>query len=112
MKLVSYSAGGSASYGIWTDDGIIDLKTRRAGGGESIRKALLRTPIDGARLSSGFGMRRHPILGYSLMHKGSDFAAPTGTPVGSVANGEENEPGFARRGSDRLRVALDNAETN
>ncbi|MFM9568674.1 M23 family metallopeptidase, partial [Streptomyces turgidiscabies] len=41
--------------------------------GQSVRKALLRTPIDGARLSSGFGARRHPILGYSIMHKGVDF---------------------------------------
>jgi murein DD-endopeptidase MepM/ murein hydrolase activator NlpD len=55
--------------------------------GESVRKALLRTPIDGARLSSGFGMREHPILGYSRMHKGVDFAAPTGTPIYAAGNG-------------------------
>lgn len=55
--------------------------------GESARKALLRTPIDGARLSSGFGMRDHPILGYSKMHKGVDFAAPSGTPIYAAGNG-------------------------
>ena len=49
--------------------------------GNSIKKSLLRTPINGARVSSGFGMRRHPILGYSKMHKGVDFSASTGTPI-------------------------------
>lgn len=55
--------------------------------GRSAKKALLRTPIDGARLSSKFGMRRHPILGYNKMHKGADFAAPTGTPIYAAGNG-------------------------
>jgi murein DD-endopeptidase MepM/ murein hydrolase activator NlpD len=55
--------------------------------GESVRKALLRTPVDGARLSSGFGMREHPVLGYSRMHKGVDFAAPPGTPIYAAGNG-------------------------
>jgi len=49
--------------------------------GHSVRKALLKTPIDGARLTSRFGMRDHPILGYSVMHRGVDFGAPTGTPI-------------------------------
>ena len=55
--------------------------------GRSIRKALMKTPIDGARLSSGFGKRRHPVLGYAKMHKGLDFAAPRGTPIYAAGDG-------------------------
>ena len=55
--------------------------------GESARKTLMRTPIDGARLSSAFGKRRHPVLGYSMMHRGVDFAAPTGTPIYAAGQG-------------------------
>jgi murein DD-endopeptidase MepM/ murein hydrolase activator NlpD len=47
----------------------------------------MRTPIDGARLSSGFGRRRHPILGYTKLHRGVDFAAPRGTPIYAAGNG-------------------------
>lgn len=57
------------------------------GKGESVKKGLLRTPIDGARISSGFGRRRHPILGFSKMHKGVDFAAPKGTPIMAAGDG-------------------------
>ena len=53
--------------------------------GKSITKSLMKTPINGARLSSSFGMRKHPILGYNKMHKGTDFAAPSGTPI--IASG-------------------------
>ncbi|MCF8495774.1 MAG: peptidoglycan DD-metalloendopeptidase family protein [Alphaproteobacteria bacterium] len=56
--------------------------------GQSVRKALMKTPIDGARVSSGFGMRRHPVLGYTKMHKGVDFAAPTGTPIYAAGDGK------------------------
>jgi murein DD-endopeptidase MepM/ murein hydrolase activator NlpD len=55
--------------------------------GESAKRLLMKTPIDGARLSSGFGSRRHPILGYHKQHKGVDFAAPTGTPIKAAGDG-------------------------
>jgi len=56
--------------------------------GKSIRKALMKTPINGARLSSSFGMRKHPILGFNKMHKGTDFAAKEGTPVMASGDGK------------------------
>ncbi len=55
--------------------------------GKSIIKALMKTPINGARLSSSFGMRKHPILGFNKMHRGTDFAAPTGTPIMASGSG-------------------------
>jgi len=55
--------------------------------GQSVRNTLMKTPIDGARISSGFGMRRHPVLGYNKMHKGMDFAASTGTPIYAAGSG-------------------------
>lgn len=55
--------------------------------GQGARKALMRTPIDGARLSSRFGKRMHPVLGYTKMHKGVDFAAPIGTPIYAAGDG-------------------------
>ena len=55
--------------------------------GRSATKSLLRTPVSGARLTSGFGMRRHPLLGYSKMHAGVDFGVPYGTPIRAAGSG-------------------------
>ena len=55
--------------------------------GKSITKSLMKTPINGARLSSSYGMRKHPILGYNKMHRGTDFAAPSGTPIMASGSG-------------------------
>ncbi len=55
--------------------------------GKSVKKALMKTPINGARLSSPFGMRKHPIDGFNKMHKGTDFAAPMGTPIMASGDG-------------------------
>ncbi|PZN94928.1 MAG: hypothetical protein DCF31_08245 [Alphaproteobacteria bacterium] len=63
-------------------------------GGDSVRKGLMRTPVDGARLTSGFGMRFHPLLAYSRMHQGVDFGAPWGSPIYAAASGVV---GFAGR---------------
>lgn len=65
-------------------DGQVDYYDSR---GQSIKKTLMKTPVDGARMSSKFGMRRHPILGYNKMHKGVDFAAPLGTPIYAAGDG-------------------------
>jgi murein DD-endopeptidase MepM/ murein hydrolase activator NlpD len=55
--------------------------------GKSARRFLMKTPVDGARLSSSFGPRKHPVLGYNKIHKGTDFAAPTGTPIMAAGSG-------------------------
>lgn len=55
--------------------------------GMNLKNTLMQTPIDGARMSSGYGMRRHPVLGYNKMHKGVDFAAPRGTPIYAAGDG-------------------------
>lgn len=63
--------------------------------GESAKGMLMKTPVDGARISSGFGSRFHPILGYTRMHKGVDFAVPTGTPVMAAGAGMIKFMGWA-----------------
>ena len=66
--------------------------------GKSIQKALMKTPINGARLSSPFGMRKHPIDGYNKMHKGTDFAAPKGTPIMASGSGVIKKAGWCGGG--------------
>ena len=66
--------------------------------GKSIKKALMKTPINGARLSSSFGMRKHPIDGFNKMHKGTDFAAPMGTPIMASGNGVIKKAGWCGGG--------------
>ena len=66
--------------------------------GRSVRKALMKTPINGARLSSPFGMRKHPIDGFNKMHKGTDFAAPTGTPIMASGSGVIKKAGWCGGG--------------
>ena len=66
--------------------------------GKSVQKALMKTPINGARLSSSFGMRKHPIDGFNKMHRGTDFAAPTGTPIMASGNGVVKKAGWCGGG--------------
>ena len=66
--------------------------------GKSVKKALMKTPINGARLSSPFGMRKHPIDGFNKMHRGTDFAAPTGTPIMASWSGTIKKAGWCGGG--------------
>ena len=66
--------------------------------GKSVQKALMKTPINGARLSSSFGMRKHPIDGFNKMHRGTDFAAPKGTPIMASGNGIIKKAGWCGGG--------------
>jgi len=66
--------------------------------GKSVKKALMKTPINGARLSSPFGMRKHPIDGFNKMHKGTDFAAPEGTPIMASGDGVVKKAGWCGGG--------------
>ena len=72
--------------------------------GQSIQRLLMTTPVDGARLSSQFGMRRHPILGYTKLHKGLDFAAPRGTPIYAAGDGVISKKGKSRANGNYLRI--------
>ncbi|MFD1378442.1 M23 family metallopeptidase [Fodinicurvata halophila] len=83
---VSLKTGGEdlSYYRYETGDGDVDYFNSE---GQSARKGLMKTPVDGARVSSGYGMRKHPTQGYTKMHKGVDFAAPTGTPIYAAGDG-------------------------
>jgi len=86
LRYAALTLGGKTLelYRFELADGRIDYFDAK---GQSVRKALMRTPIDGARLSSTYGMREHPILGYSTMHRGVDFAASSGTPIMAAGDG-------------------------
>ncbi len=72
--------------------------------GKSIRKTLMKTPINGARLSSSYGKRKHPILGYTKMHTGTDFAAPTGTPIMASGDGKIMKAGWCGGGGNCVKI--------
>lgn len=85
--------GGKAKplYRVTFGDGAVDYFDEK---GQSIKRSLLRTPVEGARMTSGFGMRMHPLLGYSKMHQGTDFGAPPGTPIYAAGSGVIEEARF------------------
>ena len=72
--------------------------------GKSITKSLIKTPINGARLSSSFGMRKHPILGYNKMHRGTDFAAPSGTPIMASGSGTVTRARWCGGGGNCIKI--------
>ena len=72
--------------------------------GKSITKSLMKTPINGARLSSSFGMRKHPILGYNKMHRGTDFAAPSGTPIMASGSGTVTRARWCGGGGNCVKI--------
>ncbi len=72
--------------------------------GKSIKKTLMKTPINGARLSSSYGKRKHPILGYTKMHLGTDFAAPTGTPIMASGDGKVTKVGWCGGGGNCVKI--------
>ena len=72
--------------------------------GKSVKKALMKTPINGARLSSPFGMRKHPIDGYNKMHRGTDFAAPMGTPIMASGDGVVKKAGWCGGGGNCIKI--------
>ena len=76
--------------------------------GKSIKKTLMKTPINGARLSSSYGKRKHPILGYTKMHTGTDFAAPTGTPIMASGDGKVIKAGWCGGGGNCVKLKHNN----
>ena len=72
--------------------------------GKSVKKALMKTPINGARLSSSFGMRKHPIDGYNKMHRGTDFAAPSGTPIMASGDGVVTRAKWCGGGGNCIKI--------
>ena len=99
QKIKLYRYGNKNNYDYY------DIK------GRSIVKALMKTPINGARLSSPFGNRKHPILGFTKHHNGTDFAAPTGTPIMASGNGTVIKAGWCGNGGNCVRIRHNSSYT-
>ena len=87
------------------EDGHYDIN------GKSVKKALMKTPINGARLSSKFGMRKHPIDGYTKMHRGTDFAAPMGTPIMASGDGVVTKASWCGGGGNCVKIRHNSSYT-
>jgi len=87
-----YKFGDDKSYGYFNING------------KSVEKALMKTPINGARLSSPFGKRKHPILGYTKLHTGTDFAAPSGTPIMASGSGTVTRAKWCGGGGNCIKI--------
>jgi len=88
-------------YHYQDSDGAVDYFDEN---GRSLKKNLMITPVDGARISSGYGKRRHPILGYSRMHRGLDFAAPSGSPIKAAGDGVVEFAKYGRTFGNNVRL--------
>jgi murein DD-endopeptidase MepM/ murein hydrolase activator NlpD len=88
-------------YHYQDSDGTVDYFDAE---GRSLKKNLMITPVDGARISSGYGRRRHPILGYSRMHRGLDFAAPSGTPIKAAGDGVVELASYSKSYGKNIRL--------
>ena len=91
-EITLYKFGSDKDYGYFDVDG------------KSVEKALMKTPINGARLSSPFGMRKHPILGYNKKHMGTDFAAPLGTPIMASGSGTVTRAKWCGGGGNCIKI--------
>jgi len=96
-EITLYKFGDDKSYGYF------DIN------GKSVEKALMKTPINGARLSSPFGMRKHPILGFNKLHTGTDFAAPMGTPVMASGTGTITRAKWCGGGGNCIKIKHNSA---
>ncbi len=91
-EIILYKFGNDKEYGYF------DMN------GKSVEKALMKTPINGARLSSPYGMRKHPILGFNKMHRGTDFAAPMGTPIMASGSGTVTRAKWCGGGGNCIKI--------